>query len=209
VDLGIDWNFALALNETSLSLLDRACQDPSDGPWQQIVDVYTPLLRHWLSRLDIQPNDADDLIQEILLTVARELRQFAHPGRVGAFRGWLRTILYHRVRDFWRSRRYRPAATGGTSWADQLEQLADERSDASRQWNLEHDRSVMARLLEQVRPRFEPTTWKAFCRQFFDGVRADLVAAELGLSVNSVYVARSRVLGALRCEAAGLIDEVG
>jgi RNA polymerase sigma-70 factor (ECF subfamily) len=90
-----------------------------------------------------------------------------------------------------------------------LEQLADERSDASRQWNLEHDRSVMARLLEQVRPRFEPTTWKAFCRQFFDGVRADLVAAELGLSVNSVYVARSRVLGALRCEAAGLIDEVG
>jgi RNA polymerase sigma-70 factor (ECF subfamily) len=196
------------MNETSLSLLDRACQDPSDGSWHRIVDLYTPLLRHWLARLDIQPNDADDLIQEILLTVSRDLRKFAHPGRVGAFRSWLRTILYHRVRDFWRSRRYRPAATGGTSWADQLEQMADDNSDTSREWNLEHDRYVMARLLEQVRPRFEPTTWQAFCRQFFDGERAELVAAALGLSLNSVYVARSRVLSTLRREAAGLIDHV-
>ena len=44
----------------------------------------------------------------------------------------------------------------------------------------------------------EPTTWQAFCRQFFDGERADLVAAELGLSLNSVYVARSRVVARLR-----------
>jgi RNA polymerase sigma-70 factor (ECF subfamily) len=99
-------------------------------------------------------------------------------------------------------------ATGGTSWADQLEQIAEDNSDISREWNLEHDRYVMARLVEQVRPRFEPTTWQAFCRQFFDGERADLVAAELGLSLNSVYIARSRVLSTLRREAAGLIDHV-
>ena len=66
----------------------------------------------------------------------------------------------------------------------------------------------MARLLEQVRRRFETTAWDAFCRQFFDGQRADLVAAELGLSLNSVYVARSRVLSTLRREAAGLIDHL-
>ena len=128
------------MNETSLSLLDRACQDPSEGSWHRIVDLYTPLLRHWLSRLDIQSNDADDLIQEILLAVFRDLRKFAHPGRVGAFRSWLRTIVYHRVRDFWRSRKYRPAGTGGTPWAEQLGQMANDTADASREWNLEHDR---------------------------------------------------------------------
>lgn len=196
------------MNDTSLSLLDQACQNPSDGSWVRLVDLYTPLLRHSLSRFDIQPNDADDLVQEILLVVSRDLHTFVHTGRVGAFRSWLRTILVHRVRDFWRSRKYRPAATGGTSWTEQLEHLADDKSDASREWNLEHDRYVMARLLEQVRPRFEPTTWEAFCRQFFDGQPADLVASELGLSLNSVYVARSRVLRTLRREAAGLIDHV-
>ncbi|MBC8114369.1 MAG: hypothetical protein H7062_08335, partial [Candidatus Saccharimonas sp.] len=84
---------------------------------------------------------------------------------------------------------------------------ADESSNASREWNLEHDRHVMARLLEQVRPRFEAKTWEAFHRQMFDGQRADVVAADLGMPLNSVYVARSRVLSTLRREAAGLIDE--
>ena len=65
----------------------------------------------------------------------------------------------------------------------------------------------MARLLENVRSRFEPKTWEAFHRQMFDGQRADVVVAELAMPLNSVYVARSRVLSTLRREAAGLIDE--
>ena len=101
----------------------------------------------------------------------------------------------HRLRDYWRSRKYRPAATGGSTWA---EQLAEESSNASREWNLAQDRQVMARLLESVRPRFEVKTWEAFHRQMFDGQRADVVAAELGMPLNSVYVARSRVLDAMR-----------
>jgi RNA polymerase sigma-70 factor (ECF subfamily) len=196
------------VNETSISLLDRARLDPNDGSWDRLVDVYSPLLFAWLTRLGIQPADADDLIQETLLAATRDLPKFQHSGRPGAFRNWLRSILVNRVRNFWRSARYRPAATGGTSWAERLEQLADDKSDRSREWNLEHDRHVMARLLEQVRPRFEPKTWEAFRRQLLDGQRADVVAAELGLSLNSVYVARSRVLSTLRREAAGLIDVV-
>ena len=90
---------------------------------------------------------------------------------------------------------------------EQLHQLEDESSHVSREWNLEHDRHVMARLLEHVRPRFEAKTWEAFRRQMFDGQRADAVATELGMPLNSVYVARSRVLSTLRREAVGLIDE--
>ncbi len=195
------------MSETSLSLLDRARDNVTDEAWQRMAEVYSALLRSWLMRFEVASTDADDLIQEVLLTVSRELSCFEHSGREGAFRSWLRTILVNRLRDFWRSKKYRPAATGGSTWAEQLEQLADESSNASREWNLEHDRHVMARLLESVRPRFEPQTWAAFHRQMFDGQRADIVAAELGMPLNSVYVARSRVLSTLRREAAGLIDE--
>ena len=143
----------------------------------------------------------------MLLAIARDLPKFQHTGRAGAFRCWVRTILAHRVRDYWRSRKYRPTAVGSSTWIEQLQQLEDESSNASREWNLEHDRHVMARLLEHVRPSFEPKTWEAFHRQMFGGQRADVVAAELGMPLNSVYVARSRVLSALRREAAGLIDQ--
>ena len=195
------------MNETSLSLLDRARGDVTDEAWQKMAEVYSVLLRSWLTRFEVASTDADDLVQEVLLTLSRELKQFEHSGQPGAFRNWLRAILVHRLRDFWRSRKYRPAAIGGSRWAEQLDQLADETSNVSREWNLEHDRQVMARLLESVRPRFEPKTWEAFHRQIFGGQRADSVAAELGMPLNSVYVARSRVLSTLRREAAGLIDE--
>lgn len=195
------------MSETSLSLLDRARGDASDESWRHLAGAYSPLLRAWLLRFEVSTTDADDLVQEVLLTVVRELPRFEHCGRTGAFRSWLRMILVHRLRDFWRSRNYRPAAAGGSTWMEQLNQFEDESSNVSREWNLEHDRHVMSRLLEHVRPRFEPKTWEAFRRQMFDGQRADAVATELGMPLNSVYVARSRVLSTLRREAAGLIDE--
>lgn len=194
------------MRETSISLLDRARADAGEG-WDRLARIYEPLLRGWLARFEVLGADGDDLLQDVLLVVSRELPRFEHSGRTGAFRSWLRTILVHRVRDFWRSRQYRPAPTGGSSWALKLEQLVDESSDASREWNLEHDRFVMARLTEQLRPRFEEKTWQAFQRQMFDGQRADVVARELEMPLNSVYVARSRVLAALRREASGLVDE--
>lgn len=195
------------MSETSLSLLERVQGDVADEAWQKITEVYSTLLRSWLTRFKVASTDADDLVQEVLLTLSRELRNFKHSGRPGAFRSWLRGILVNRLRDFWRSRKYRPAAIGGSTWSQELEQLADESSNVSREWNLDHDRHVMARLLESVRPRFEPKTWEAFQRQMFGGQRADSVASELGMPLNSVYVARSRVLSALRREASGLIDE--
>lgn len=195
------------MSETSLSLLERVRDDVTDEAWQKMTEVYSALLRSWLMRFEVASTDADDLVQEVLLTLSRELQNFKHSGRPGAFRSWLRGILVHRLRVLWRSRKYRPTAIGGSTWAEQLEQLADESSIISRDWNLEHDRYVMARLLESVRERFEPKTWEAFHRQMFGGQRADSVAADLGMPLNSVYVARSRVLSALRREAAGLIDE--
>ncbi len=119
--------------ETSVSLLKLACNAPASAAWLHLTEIYTPLLQAHLTRYDIQAADSEDLIQEVLLTVSRELSKFEHSGRPGAFRSWLRTILVHRLRDFWRSKKYRPAATGGSTWADELDQLADEASNASRE----------------------------------------------------------------------------
>ncbi len=72
-------------------------------------------------------------------------------------------------------------------------------------WNQEHDRHVMRRLLELAEPSFAPSTWQAFRRQVIGGVAAAKVAVELGISLHSVYAAKSRVLNRLRQEADGLV----
>lgn len=194
------------MNSTSISLLGRACSGAEPESWDRLTSIYQPMLCAWMRRYSLQQTDVDDLVQEVLLTVYRELPSFRHSGRTGAFRSWLRTILAHRLQQFWRARRLRPTGTGQTSLLEDLNALHDEASDASRIWNAEHDRHVIAQLLEHVRPRFQEKTWEAFRRQMLDGERADAVAASLGMPIEAVYVARSRVLKALRQEADGLVD---
>ena len=66
--------------------------------------------------------------------------------------------------------------------------------------------SVLARLVDLIRPQFEDKTIEAFCRVFFDGAAPAAMAQELGVSVNAVLVAKSRVLSRLRQEAEGFLD---
>ena len=89
---------------------------------------------------------------------------------------------------------------------EQLNQLSDENNQLSRFWNEQHDRDVIARLMELVRSRFEPKTWEAYRRQIFEGQKPARVAADLDMAIGSVYVARNRVLTALRHEADGLVE---
>jgi RNA polymerase sigma-70 factor, ECF subfamily len=192
--------------DTSYSLLDRLCTGGDAQSWNRLVELYTPVLHAWLRRYDVlSPADVDDLVQDVLLTLSKEMSKFQPSRERGAFRAWLRTILVNRLKHFWRSRQHRPMAIGGSDFAQQLEQLSDGQSQISRLWDAEHDRQVMQRLFALVEPRFAPDTWQAFRRQMLDGVSAESVAAELKIPLHSVYAAKSRVLKALRSLADGLV----
>lgn len=194
------------MHETSLSLLERLRQSPENEGWNRFADLYAPLIRAWLQRYDVQDSDANDLFQDVLLAVSKDLGKFEHRGQPGAFRGWLKAILINRLRKFWRARDRRPQATGDSDIDARLAQLDDPASEISLIWNREHDQYVLRQLLALAEPHFEPNTWKAFCRVALDGARADVVAQEMGISRNAVIVAKCRVLNRLRQESEGLVE---
>ena len=144
------------MHETSLSLLERLRQSPENEGWNRLADLYTPLIRAWLRRYDVQDSDANDLVQEVLLAVSKDLRKFEHRGQPGAFRGWLKAILINRLRKFWRARNRRPQARGNSDIDARLAQLDDPASDMSQIWDREHDQYVLRQLLALAEPHFEP-----------------------------------------------------
>jgi RNA polymerase sigma-70 factor (ECF subfamily) len=192
--------------DTPISLLERLRLRPDSASWRRLVDLYTPLIRTWLRRHALQDPDADDLTQEVLGVLVRELPNFRHDLRRGAFRRWLRTVTVNRLRVFWRSQRGHPLAGHSADLGHVLDQLADPDSGLSRLWEREHDLHVARRLLELLEPEFEPATWRAFRLLVLEGRPTAEVAAELGLSPNAVRIAKSRVLRRFRQEADGLID---
>lgn len=194
------------MNETSLSLLYRLQGSPESEAWNRLVELYAPLIRAWLRRYKVQNCDAEDLLQEVLLAVSKDLGKFEHGGQPGAFRGWLKAILVNRLRKFWRARDRRPQARGDSDVHARIAQLDDPASAISQIWNREHDQYVLRQLLALAEPHFEQNTWKAFCRVALDGLKPDAVAEELKMSLNAVFLAKSRVLRRLRQESEGLIE---
>src|ERR1700683_4327073 len=139
--------------DTPISLLERLRIQPDSTSWGRFVDLYTPLLREWLRRYALPPAEVDDLVQEVLVVLVRELPQFRHDLRRGAFRRWLRGVMVNRLRITWRDHRTRPLA-GMASSEEILGQLEDPESSLSRVWDEEHDRHVAHRLLELIAPEF-------------------------------------------------------
>lgn len=191
---------------TSLSLLDQICGGSNEAAWARLTQLYSPLLRNWLGRQGVTGADVDDLTQDVLLVVMRKLEHFDHNGRTGAFRNWLRSITVNCSREYWRARQVRPQTAGDSATEQLLQQLTDETSELSREWNAQHDAIVTEQLLKQLKPTLEPQTWQAFEKVTLGAQPAAEVAADLGISAASVYAAKSRVLARLRQLAAGLID---
>jgi RNA polymerase sigma-70 factor (ECF subfamily) len=181
---------------TSDSLLQRLRQ-PAPGPaWGRFVELYTPLLLYWTRRAGLEPTDAEDVVQDVFAVLVRELPAFQHdPSK--SFRGWLRTIVVHKVRD--RQRRAHPAATldgDGPPVPDPLEAL----------WDAEYRQFLVRQALAIMQAGFEATTWQAFYETAVHDRPAAAVAAELGVTPNAVYLARARVAQRLRTELAGLLE---
>jgi RNA polymerase sigma-70 factor (ECF subfamily) len=193
------------LTATPISLLERLRLRPDAESWQRLVDLYAPLVGGWLRAQSVQPADADDLTQEVLGTLVRELPTFRHDLRQGAFRRWLRGIMLNRLRAFRRARRPVPAG-GDPSLERALDRLEEPDSDLSRRWDEEHDRHVVRRLLQLIEPEFEPATWQAFQLVVLEGKPTREAAAALALTPNAVRIAKSRVLARFRREIDGLID---
>ena len=194
------------MNETSLTLLEKLCLSPGTEVWERLVQLYGPLLRSWLHKYELQDSDVKDVLQEVLLAVSQDISNFEHNGRTGAFRTWLKNILINRIRNFWRARDRRPLLPGNSDLHKRLDQLDDPQSELSQLWNREYDQYVLRELLELAQPQFAPKTWEAFIGSAIQGRPAEDVAQELGLSLNAVFIAKSRVLAKLRQEAAGLVE---
>lgn len=161
---------------------------------------YSPI--RWCRTSGVAEADAPDVVQEVFASVARGIATFQRQKESGSFRCWLATITRNRVRDYFRSQAKRQVASGGTGALQWLQEQPDAfDSTISGDSN---QSPLMKRVLESVKVEFEPSSWEAFWLTTMESKPASLVAESLGISVASVYQAKSRVLRRLRQRMAEL-----
>jgi RNA polymerase sigma-70 factor (ECF subfamily) len=168
------------------------------------VHLYGPLVLSWCRRRGLQTADAEDVTQEVLRTVFTRIGEF-RKGPGGSFRGWLLGITRNKLGDHWRRCSRQPQAEGGSEVRGKLEQVpseepADEPASAEAM-------ALYRRAFNLIRSEFEEQTWQAFWLVVCENRPPADVARELSLSLNAVYLAKSRVLRRLRETLGDLPEE--
>jgi RNA polymerase sigma-70 factor (ECF subfamily) len=188
------------MESTCTSLLRRLRQPGQGQAWTRFVELYTPLIYYWGRRAGLSVEDAGDLTQEVLALLVQKLPEFEYD-RSQSFRGWLRTLTLNKWRE--QRRRRSVAVTSATDSA--LADLA-EPDPAAAYWETEYRQHLVRGALASLQGEFSPSTWDACRRYVLDGQAAGDVARELGMSVWTIYAAKSRLLRRLREELDGMLD---
>ena len=186
------------MNSTPVSLLERLrCPEDRDA-WERFVQLYTPLLYGWARRSGLNQNDAADLLQDVFTILVEQMPTFRYQAG-GSFRAWLRTVLANRWREWRRRKQPVNAAPGALEEVPQPESL-------DLPGEVEERAQLLARALTILEPEFDFSTWQAFRRTVLLDEAAAVVAEALGLSLNAVYIAGSRVRKRLRQFLAGMLE---
>lgn len=184
--------------QTSTTLLRRLRQDPTDqAAWNDFVERYGRLIFRWCRQWGLQEADAEDVTQNVLLELARQMRGFVYDPD-GSFRAWLKTVA-HRSWARFLERRNRPGLGGTRTDLDLLRSEAA-CEDFLRQLEKESDQELLEMATAIVRLRVQEHTWEAFRLLAVEGLSGAETAARLGMQVGAVFVARSKVQKMLREE---------
>lgn len=191
--------------QTSTTLLRRLRETPTDQmAWSRFVDRYGPLIYRWGRRRGLQPADTEELLQNVLLALSRQLQRFIYkPG--GNFRGWLHTVCYR----VWcqlvaeQTTRLKPEPQ------IDLERICTPEAGADflEMLERESERELLELACSRVRDRVQARTWEAFRLMAIEQLSGAEVAARLGMQTGTVFVARSKVQRMLREEITRLNEE--
>ncbi len=191
----------MAARTTHITLLKRLSAGDDRTAWRDFVDRYGDLIRGFARRAGRSDNDADDVLQDVLVALVAVMPNFQYDPSKGRFRGYLKTIV---LRSLSKKRRQNDAAR---SLEEGDDPVGDDESESN--WELEWRQYHLRRAMSMIETEFSVQDRAAFQRYAVEGHAADETARTLGISVDQVYQAKSRILKRLGTIVAEQVDEEG
>lgn len=186
--------------ETRASLILRLPSAADADAWQQFVSIYEPFVYRYARRGGLQEADALELVQNVLLAVARAVGDWQPEAERGKFRTWLFRIARNQLIDISRKLQRQISSRGGTTSVGLMGRATALENFSGDGAALNHRRELFRWAANRVQHDVKPATWQAFWMTAVEDRSVDEVAKVLGISTGAVYIARSRVFSRLRDE---------
>ena len=209
---------------TRSSLLIRLKTDDDTASWQEFYRIYGKMVRDFAIQAGLTDAEADDVVQETAIAMARHLPEYRYDPKVCRFKTWLLNQASWRVKDQFKKRKKEPAwrtdrsgqslappALRGedTSRTSTIHRVPDAgATDLDAVFEAEWQKNLFAAALERVRGKFSLKQFQVFDLLIFKEWPAGDVARSLGISLANVYVTRHRILAAIKKETKRLESQL-
>lgn len=182
--------------ETRTSLLLRVRDPSNQTAWREFVEIYAPVILRLARFKGLQTADAEDMVQQVLISVAGAIERRPHDPQRARFRTWLNRVAENAILNA--ITRARPDQ--GTGRTDIVNMLAQHAASAEDSAMLKHERKQQAFVwaADRIRPEFNAQTWDAFWATAVEGETCESVADRLDKNIGSIYAARSRIMRRLK-----------
>ena len=199
--------------QTRPSLLQRLREGDDVASWQEFYRVYGKLARDFAIKAGLTDTEADEVVQEMAIAVARHLPGFSYDPKVCRFKTWLLNQTSWRIKDQLkkRARASQGAGQGAAAGASDvssdpartatIERVADPAAvDLEALFETQWRTNLLALALEAVKEKFSLKQIQIFDLVVNQGWPAGEVARSLGVSLANVYVTKHRVAAAVKRE---------
>jgi RNA polymerase sigma factor (sigma-70 family) len=175
---------------TRRSLVQRLSNLEDHRIWQEFFETYWRLIYSVARKAGLDAFEAEEAVQETVISVVRKIPEFRYDPDIGSFRGWLLTLAKWRIADQFRKRQSKEAID--------LEEGLIEQPWFTEAWNQEWENHLLTASLERLKQKTSLSQFQVFECYVIKGWPARKVAKELQVSVGSVYLAKNRLLPILK-----------
>jgi RNA polymerase sigma-70 factor (ECF subfamily) len=189
---------------TRRSLVERLDNWDDRKRWQEFFDTYWKLIYSAARKSGLTDSEAQEVVQETIITVAKKIGKLRYDPAVGSFKGWLLHITRWRIADQFRKRqpgqsqRTRPSDSARTAT---IERLPDtDAVDLDALWEKEWQENLFTAAMTRVKKKVDPKQFQIFDCYVRKEWPAQKVATELKVSVGQVYLIRHRISSLLKKE---------
>jgi len=194
---------------TRRSLLSRLKDWDDQESWREFFNTYWKLIYGVALKAGLSDAEAQDVVQDTVVAVARKMQDFRYDPAAGSFKNWLLVITRRRIADHQRKQYRQPlladcGALAGTE-TDGLERIAapvDPGIDAI--WDAEWEKNLLDAAIERVRLQIDPRQFQIFDCYVLKEWPVKDVTRTLGVSATQVYLARHRISRLIKKEARSL-----
>jgi len=190
---------------TRQSLLARLGNWKDARGWQEFFDQYWRLVFGFIRQAGLSGPEAEEVAQEVFISVAGEMPDFRYDPARGSFKSWLLTIVRRRLVDFWRQtgRRMRGVSLEALTESGAGTEPAHE-AELEALWQSEWDRHLLEQACLRVRRKVSARQYCLFEMIVRHGTPLVEAARAAGMSLTLAYVTKHRVGRLLKKEVAKL-----